>query len=492
MNNLVILPILIPLLAATLLIFMNKNIMLSRGFSVFASLSAIVCNVYLVQTIFTSGIQTLYLGGWKAPFGIALVADQFAALLVLTASVVGLVTVLFSFQTIGKEKERLFYYSGVQFLLAGVSGAFLTGDIFNLFVFFELLLMASYMLIVLGGSKPQLRESLKYIVFNIISSALFIVGVACLYAVTGTLNMADLSVKIAESGQTGLITVISILFMIVFGLKAGIFPLYFWLPGSYHAPPAAISALFGALLTKVGLYAIARVFTLIFIHDTGFTHTLMAWLAALTVIFGVIGSLAYSDVQKIVIYNIVTAVGVILFGIAANTPASLQGAIYYLIHDMVIKGALFMLAGALFVYAGTNHLKKMGGLIQSQPLLGWMFFISALSLAGIPPLSGFVGKLKIVEGGFSAGYMTFSILVLLSSLLVLYSIMRIFTLAFWGEEQDTRKRKPSIRGMVYPGVMLVILSLAIGLGTEFISPYINQAAEMLSTPEKYIQAVLKE
>lgn len=492
MNNLVILPILIPLLAATLLIFMNKNILLSRGFSVFASLSAIVCNVYLVQTIFTSGIQTLYLGGWKAPFGIALVADQFAALLVLTASVVGLVTVLFSFQTIGKEKERLFYYSGVQFLLAGVSGAFLTGDIFNLFVFFELLLMASYMLIVLGGSKPQLRESLKYIVFNIISSALFIVGVACLYAVTGTLNMADLSVKIAESGQTGLITVISILFMIVFGLKAGIFPLYFWLPGSYHAPPAAISALFGALLTKVGLYAIARVFTLIFIHDTGFTHTLMAWLAALTVIFGVIGSLAYSDVQKIVIYNIVTAVGVILFGIAANTPASLQGAIYYLIHDMVIKGALFMLAGALFVYAGTNHLKKMGGLIQSHPLLGWMFFISALSLAGIPPLSGFVGKLKIVEGGFSAGYMTFSILVLLSSLLVLYSIMRIFTLAFWGEEQDTRRRKPSIKGMVYPGVMLVILSLAIGLGTEFISPYINQAAEMLSTPEKYIQAVLKE
>lgn len=492
MNNLVILPILIPLLAATLLIFMNKNIMLSRVFSVFASLSAIICNVYLVQTIFTNGIQTLYLGGWKAPFGIALVADQFAALLVLTASVVGLVTVLFSFQTIGKEREQLFYYSGVQFLLAGVSGAFLTGDIFNLFVFFELLLMASYMLIVLGGSKPQLRESLKYIVFNIISSALFIVGVACLYAVTGTLNMADLSVKIAESGQTGLITVISILFLIVFGLKAGIFPLYFWLPGSYHAPPAAISALFGALLTKVGLYAIARVFTLIFIHDTGFTHTLMAWLAALTVIFGVIGSIAYSDVQKIVIYNIVTAVGVILFGFAANTPASLQGAIYYLIHDMVIKGALFMLAGALFVYAGTNQLKKMGGLIQSQPLLGWMFFISALSLAGIPPLSGFVGKLKIVEGGFSAGYMTFSILVLLSSLLVLYSIMKIFMSAFWGEEQDMRRRKPSIKGMVYPGVLLVVLSLAIGLGTEFIAPYINQAAEMLSKPEKYIQAVLKE
>ncbi|MGE6629902.1 Na+/H+ antiporter subunit D [Bacillus sp. NPDC077027] len=493
MNNLVILPILIPLLSATLLIFMNKSTMLSRGFSVVASVAAIVCNFLLVQMIFTNGIQTLYLGGWAAPFGIALVADQFAALLVLTGSIIGLVTILFSFKTIGKERERFFYYAGVQFLLAGVSGAFLTGDIFNLFVFFELLLMASYMLIVLGGTKAQLRESLKYIVFNIISSALFIVGVACLYAVTGTLNMADLSVKIAESGQTGLLTVISVLFLIVFGLKAGIFPLYFWLPGSYHAPPAPVSALFGALLTKVGLYAIARIFTLIFIHDTGFTHQLMAWLAALTVIFGVIGSIAYSDAQKIVIYNIVTAVGVILFGIAVNTPASLQGTIYYLIHDMVIKGALFMLVGALFVLAGTNHIKKMGGLIQSHPLLGWMFFLSALSLAGIPPFSGFIGKLKIVEGGFSAGQMTFSLLVLLSSLLVLYSVMRIFMFAFWGEKKELPvKKERSIKGMVYPGVILVLLSLAIGFGTELIAPYISQAAEMLSTPEKYIQAVLKE
>ncbi|MGB9944043.1 proton-conducting transporter membrane subunit, partial [Bacillus subtilis] len=205
MNNFVILPILIPLLSAILLIFMTKNLMLMRIFSTAASAIGIVISGILVQTVFTKGIQTLSLGGWKAPYGIVLAADQFASLLVLTTAIIGLLVGLYSFRSVGEKRERSFYYSGVQFLLAGVSGAFLTGDLFNMYVFFELLLIASYMLIVLGGTKIQLRESLKYIVFNIVSSALFVIGVGFLYAVTGTLNMADLSVKISESGQTGLI-----------------------------------------------------------------------------------------------------------------------------------------------------------------------------------------------------------------------------------------------------------------------------------------------
>lgn len=493
MNNFVILPILIPLLAAVALIFMNKRIMLTRVFSAAASVLAIVISAILVQTVFTKGVQTLNLGGWKAPYGIVLAADQFASLLVLTTAVIGLLIVLYSYRSIGEKRERSFYYSGVQFLLAGVSGAFLTGDLFNMYVFFELLLIASYMLIVLGGTKIQLRESLKYIVFNIVSSALFVIGVGFLYAVTGTLNMADLSVKISDSGQTGLITVIGVLFLIVFGLKGGIFPFYFWLPGSYYAPPTAIAALFGALLTKVGLYAITRVFTLIFIHDTQFTHQLMMWLAALTILFGVIGSIAYSDVMKIVIYNIITAVGVILFGIAVNTPASIQGAIYYLIHDMLIKGALFMLAGTLITLTGTASLHKMSGLIKRYPVLGWMFLISAVSLAGIPPFSGFVGKFKIAEGGFAQGEFVISILVLLSSLLVLYSVLKIFMYAFWGEEKETpNQEKRTAKGLLYPAAVFLLLSLLFGLGTEYVSPYVNQAAETLLNPEKYIEAVLKE
>ncbi|TWM68436.1 Na(+)/H(+) antiporter subunit D [Bacillus paralicheniformis] len=492
MNNLVILPILIPLMAAVLLIFMNKSIVLMRAFSAISSIAAIAAAAVLVQTVYTDGIQTLYLGGWKPPFGISLVADQFASLLALTTAIIGFLTILYSFRSIGEKRERFFYYPAVQFLLAGVSGAFLTGDLFNLFVFFEVLLMASYVLIVIGGTKIQLRESLKYIVFNIISSALFVIGVAYLYAVTGTLNMADLSVRISESGQTGLITVIAVLFLIVFGLKGGIFPLYFWMPGSYYAPPAAVSALFGALLTKVGLYAITRVFTLIFTQDAAFTHQLMVWLAALTIIFGVIGSIAYWDVQKIIIYNIVTAVGVILFGIAANTPASIEGSVYYLIHDMIIKGALFMLGGALFALTGTNNLKKMSGLIKNHPVLGWMFMISAVSLAGVPPFSGFIGKLKIAEGGFLSGEFVITLLMLLSSLLVLYSVMKIFINGFWGDEQEDAPAKRPLKGYMYPAAVLLFLSLAIGLGTELIAPYFHQAADTLVNPEKYIEAVLKE
>ncbi|MGD6817379.1 Na+/H+ antiporter subunit D [Metabacillus sp. 84] len=490
-NNFVMLPLIIPLIAGILLIFFNKKPRIQRTLSALFSLTAVIFSAILVGTVHQSGIQTVEIGGWAPPYGIPFVADMYASLLVLSTSVIGLTGILFSFRTIGKEREYFFYYPAVQFLLAGVTGAFLTGDIFNLFVFFEVLLMASYVLMVLGGEKKQLRESIKYITVNIFSSALFVITVAFLYAVTGTLNMADLSVKISEGGQTGLLTVIAILFLIVFGMKGAIFPLYFWLPGSYHAPPAAVTALFGALLTKVGVYAITRIYTLIFTHEQAFTHEILGWLAALTILFGVIGAIAYWDVKKIVIYNIIAAVGVILFGVAAATPAGIEGSIYYLIHDMIIKGALFFLAGIMISITGTSNLRKMGGLIQQYPLAGWMFFLSAIALAGIPPMSGFIGKLKIIQGGFEAGEYAIALVVLFSSLLVLYSIMKIFMNGFWGEVQPI-KGNPSVKGMVYPAVILVALSAAFGLGTEFVSPYITQAAETLLDPSIYIEAVLKE
>ncbi|KZZ83380.1 MULTISPECIES: Na+/H+ antiporter subunit D [Bacillaceae] len=490
-NNLVMMPLIFPLIGGILLIFFNKKPIVQRILSVIFSIAALTASSILVWTVHKNGIQIVEIGGWAPPYGITFVADMYASLLVLTTSIIGLTGVLYSFRTVGKAREYFFYYPAVQFLLTGVTGAFLTGDIFNLFVFFEVLLMASYVLMVLGGTKRQLRESIKYIAVNIFSSALFVITVAFLYAVTGTLNMADLSVKISENGQSGLLTVIAILFLIVFGMKGAIFPLYFWMPGSYQAPPAAVSALFGALLTKVGVYAITRVYTLIFIHDKAFTHGILAWLAALTILFGVIGAIAYWDVKKIVIYNIITAVGVILFGVAVANPAGIEGSIYYLLHDMIIKGALFFLAGIMISITGTSNLKKMGGLIQHYPLAGWMFFLSAIALAGIPPLSGFIGKLKVIQGGFEAGEYAISLVVLLSSLLVLYSVMKIFINGFWGEEKPINGN-PSVKGMVYPAVILVALSAAFGLGTEFIAPFITQASETLLDPSIYIEAVLKE
>lgn len=490
-NNFIMLPLLVPLLTAILLIFFNKHILLQRWISAAVAGISIIISFMLVGTVHEHGIQIVEIGGWKAPFGIVFVADMYASLLVLTTNIISFAAILYSFQSIGRDREVFYYYPGVHFLIAGVTGAFMTGDIFNLFVFFEVLLMASYLLIVLGGTKIQLRESIKYIVINVFASALFVITVAYLYAVTGTLNMADLSVKLSENGQSGLLTVIAILFLIVFGIKGAIFPFYFWMPGSYQAPPTAVTALFGALLTKVGVYSITRIFTLIFIHDTGFTHEILAWLSALTVLFGIIGSLSYWDVRKIVIYNIITAVGVILFGVAAFTPDSIEGSIYYLLHDMLIKGTLFLLAGSIAAAAGTSNIRKMGGLIRHYPFLGWLFFIAALSLAGIPPLSGFIGKLKIVQGGFEAGEFAISILVLLSSLLVLQSMMRIFIHAFWGEEKPLSE-KHSLKGFILPISFLLAVSVAYGLGIELVTPYVSEASKTLIDPSIYIKAVLKE
>ncbi|WP_077619214.1 Na+/H+ antiporter subunit D [Bacillus sinesaloumensis] len=493
MNNFVILPILIPLMTGIILIFVNKYTKAARGISLISTILTVIVSLLLVNHVYQNGIQTLNLGDWDAPFGIVLVADMLAALLVTAGSIVVLACILYSFKNIGKERESFFYYAAVQFLMVGVLGAFLTGDLFNLFVFFEVMLMSSYVLIVHGGTKPQLRESIKYILVNVISSALFVIGVAYLYAVTGTVNMADLSAKISELGQPGLVTVISILFLVVFGLKGAIFPLFFWLPGSYHAPPTPITALFGALLTKVGVYSIIRTFTIIFYNDTGFTHTLIGILAGLTIVVGVIGAVSYWDVKKIIIYNILTAVGVILVGVATLTPTALTGSIYYLIHDMIIKAALFLLVGAMIVITGTSNLKKMGGLIKHHPYLGWMFFIATISLAGIPPFSGFIGKLLIVKGSLANEHYMLVAAILISSLLVLYSVMKIFINGFWGEAKLRKEEeKGSTKGLLLPITLLLSLSIALGFGAEWFYPYISQAAQVLTDPSIYVQAVLKE
>ncbi|QFT90379.1 Na(+)/H(+) antiporter subunit D [Bacillus sp. THAF10] len=493
MNNLVIMPILIPLITATILLLIPKRTKLQKVISIISLTLSTTAAFTLVHTVYTNGIQTLEVGGWRPPFGIVLVADMLSSLLVLTGIIVSFACILFAFRSIGEAREKYYFYAFTQFLITGVMGAFLTGDIFNLFVFFEVMLMSSYVLIVIGGTRAQLRESLKYVLVNVISSGLFIVALAYLYGLVGTLSMADISQKIAQAGQTEIVTVVAILFLIVFGLKGGIFPLYFWLPGSYQAPPYAITALFGALLTKVGVYAIYRTFTLIFYHEPHITHTIIAVLAGITILIGAIGAIAYWDVKKILIYNIVTAIGVIVYGIAIATETGYAGSIYYLIHDMVIKGALFLLAGSMYTITGTDNIKKMGGLIKRHPLLGWLFFTACLALAGIPPLSGFVGKILLVQGGLDQGHYLFVGIMLFSSLLVLYSVMKIFMNCFFREEAiSAKEEKGSTKGLVYPSVILIAISAFLGLGAEFVYPYVYEAAETLKDPSIYIQAVLKE
>jgi multicomponent Na+:H+ antiporter subunit D len=490
MNNLVILPIIIPIIIGMLMVIWKKNRKIHRLLSVVSTIAVGAVSLLLLVQIKNEGIQTLQLGGWEAPFGVSLVADTLSVILVLTTSIVSLCCLLYSFHSIGEEREAYYFYPLILCLITGVNGSFLTGDIFNLFVCFEVMLVSSYVLISLGGTKVQLRESIKYVLINIISSFLFLVAIAFLYAMTGTLNMAHLSVRIAEVGQSGLMNTVAILFLIVFSLKAGLF-LFFWLPGSYSAPPTAIAAIFAALLTKVGIYAIIRTFTLIFYHDPDVTHLLIGILAGVTMILGAIGAVAYLDIKKILTYNVIIGVGFILAGVASFTSEGMTGSLFYLVHDMIIKALIFLLGGLIIHLTGTSKINEISGLIRLHPSLGWMFFISALSLAGIPPLSGFLGKLFITEGTFEAGYFWLGGIGLLTSLMVLYSIMKIFMNTFWGYTELTEdQEKGTTKGLLLPIGILTTLTIALGLGAEGIHLYVDQAVETIMNPAIYIEAVM--
>lgn len=493
MNNLLVLPLLIPLFAAAILIFFKNNIAIQRGLSTLSLLATMCAAGLILYQVKTEGIQTLHMGGWLPPYGIVFVADMMSALLVLTTSVVGAFCLFYSFGTVGEQRERHYYYPFFQFLLVGVNGSFLTGDLFNLFVCFEVMLIASYALIVLGGTKRQLRETLKYILINILSSTLFVAAVAYLYGVVGTLNMADLSLRVAEAGQDGVLNVIAVLFMIVFSLKAGLF-LFFWLPGSYSVPPAAVSALFGALLTKVGLYALIRTFTLIFYHDPAVTHSWIAWMAAATMILGAFGAIGYSDIYRIMNYNVIISVGFIAFGLAVASDAAMDGVVFYLLHDMVAKALLFILGGFIVQLSGTSRLKEMGGMMKHHPAVGWMFFITALAIAGIPPLSGFAGKLLILQGGLQEKYYILTGAALISSFIVLYSLVRVFMSAFWGEEKKPRLNSTAVlsKRHLISAASLFIIMMIMGFGSEWVYRFAAEAGNKLMNPADYIDAVLKE
>ncbi|WP_159881421.1 Na+/H+ antiporter subunit D [Paenibacillus puerhi] len=490
MNNLLVLPLLLPLGTAILLLFLRNRIGFQRVLSVLGMLGTAAASCLIVARVHSEGIQVLSMGGWMPPYGIVFVADMLGALLVLATSIVAIACLFYAFGTIGHERERYYVYPLFQFLLVGINGSFLTGDLFNLFVCFEVMLISSYALIVLGGSRRQLRETLKYMLINMLSSTLFVAAVAYLYGVVGTLNMADLSQRVAEAGQTGILNVIALLFLIVFSLKSGLF-LFFWLPGSYSAPPAAVTALFAALLTKVGLYALIRTFTLMFYSDPAATHSWIEGMAAVTMILGALGAVGYRDIRLILNYNVVISVGLIAFGLAVSVKDSLDGAVFYLLHDMLAKALLFVLGGMLVQATGTYNLQEMGGLKERHPLMGWLFLITALAIAGIPPFSGFAGKLLLIRGGLQEGYYGLTAIALASSLIVLYSLVRVFMHAFWGEAKAPSRPLPPLGPrLILPAAGLALLIIGMGLGSEYVYRLAAEAGRTLADPAVYIHAVL--
>ncbi|WP_182199964.1 Na+/H+ antiporter subunit D [Paraliobacillus salinarum] len=494
MSNFLTLPILLPMFIGTILIFLAKKHRIQRVIAGISSIALLIVAIYLAYAVYQSPDQiiTLEVGDWSAPFGIVLVADMFATMMVILSSIVGAVCLFFAFKTIHSDREKFYFYPFYFYLLTGVNGAFLTGDIFNLFVFFEVMLISSYVLIVHGGTGYQLRESFKYVVMNMVASAFFLVALAYLYATTGTLNMAHLGERVAELGQEGILNGVAIIFLFVFGAKGALFPLYFWLPKSYYGPPAAISALFGGLLTKVGIYAIIRTFTLIFVHNPSFTHTIILYLAAGTMFFGVLGAVSQFDFKRILSFHIISQVGYMAMGLGVFSPLAIAGAIYYIAHHIIVKSALFLFAGATEKITGTTDLKKMGGLLKTHPWLGWLFFISAMSLAGIPPLSGFFSKFALILSAVQEQEYFIVAVALIVGVLTLFSMMKIFMYAFWREptikEEDINKKE--MFGLLRPIIPLVVLTIGLGFLAEPIFTYSLGVADQILDPTNYIQAVL--
>lgn len=483
-------PIVLPLLSAALFVCLTDRLAAQRTLSLMSSLVLLVFCALLMWQVNSAEFVVVQVGGWAAPFGITLVADGLSSLMVLISGVLAFTTALYALGDIEESLERRRYHALFQVLLAGVNGAFLTGDLFNLYVWFEVLLISSFVLLTLGGTKAQLKGGVSYVLINLLASILFLSATGLLYGATGTLNLADLSLRLAAL-PPGLVTTLSMLFLVAFGIKAAIFPLFFWLPSSYHTPPLAITAIFAGLLSKVGVYALIRVFTLLFTQDVGYTHTILLWLAGFTMLTGVLGAAAQTDVRKLLSYHIVSQIGYILLGLALFSPLALAGSIYYLLHNILAKTNLFLLAGVMQREVGSFELSEIGGLYKGRPWLAGLFLVAAFSLAGFPPLSGFWAKLFIVRGSLESGAYTVAALALVVSLITIYSMTKIWRLAFW-KPHPSKLAKPSYKlNILYaPSFILAGLTLVIGLWIAPFYKLAETAGASLLERERYIEAVL--
>lgn len=485
-------PILIPLSFAVLSLVAWQRPRIQHILAISGTCLLFADSIYILHKVFTQGIQVAQVGSWPAPFGISLVIDLFSALILVVAAFIALFIALYAHAGIDSARIRYGFYPLFFFLLMGVNGAFITGDLFNLYVWFEVLLMASFVLIAYGGERPQIEGAIKYVIINLLSSTLFLSAIGLTYNLTDTLNFADLARVLPTIQNPQQMTVVAILYLIAFGIKAAVFPLFFWLPASYHTAPVTISALFSALLTKVGVYALIRVFTMLFIFDIAYTHTIILVISGFTMVTGVLGAAAQTDIRRLLSFHIISQIGYILMGLALFTRDSLSASIYFMLHIMLAKTALFLIAGIMQKILGTFDLKKMGGMYRSRVWLSILFLIPALSLAGIPPLSGFFAKLGLIISGFEARQWMITVTALVVSFMTLYSMTKVWNEAFFKETEYLRKGAAVKISpwMAYPTFALVLASLLFGLLVEPIMHLTRSAAFQLLNPELYIRAVL--
>ncbi len=493
MSWLLALPIAIPFVTATCA-FLVRRSHLGRWVSIGGSAVLLAASLFLMARVLADGVVAGQMGGWPAPFGITLVADLLSGVMVVITAIIALAVSVYALADVDEGMEAQGYHALFQVLIAGVTGAFLTGDLFNLYVWFEVMLISSFGLLILGGRAEQIDGGVKYVALNLVSTILFLTGIGLLYGMTGTLNMADLASAV-DTADPGLLTVVATAFMIAFGVKAALFPLFFWLPASYHTPAFAVSAVFAGLLTKVGVYALIRMFTLIFDHDIAFTHTILLWVAGLTMVTGVLGAAAQTDFRKILSFHIVSQIGYMILGLALLTPLAIVGAVFYLVHHIVVKANLFLIAGVASRIAGGTELQRIGGLYKTAPLLAALFLIPAFSLAGFPPLSGFWAKFILVKAALEVEGWVIAGVALLVGLLTIYSMTKIWAQAFWEPHPEGREPRLSSlssrdrAAMLLPIGALAAITVAIGLFPEPFVAFAEDAAAQLLDPSAYVEAV---
>ncbi len=492
------LPLGVSLLTLAVCAVLWRHARAQRLVSLAGSVLLLATAIALLARVYDGSVIATDLGAWRAPFGISLVADLFSGAMVVITGIMAVAVSVYGMVDGAGDRGRSFYHPLYHGLLLGVSGAFLTGDLFNLFVWFEVMLIASFGLLVVGGSREQLDAGVKYVTLNLVATTMFLMAIGMLYGATGTLNLADLARILPALENQGLVTTLAMLLLVTFGAKAALFPLFFWLPASYHTASAPVMAIFAALLTKVGVYALIRMFTLVFPGDAGYTGPIIAWIAGLTMVTGVLGAASHFDIRRILSFHIISQIGYMLVGLAVATPLALAGSILYVLHHIVVKANLFLLAGAIRLAGGSFDLTRSGGLHRSAPLLAVLFLVPALSLAGIPPLSGFWAKFIVIKSSLDAGHVVLAAVALVVGLLTLYSMVKIWNEAFWkpspdssGEAQRRWRSAPATRAaMLLPIGALAAITLTIGLAAEPFVDFSMRAANQLLEPLGYMEAVL--
>ncbi|MCW5877781.1 MAG: Na+/H+ antiporter subunit D [Anaerolineales bacterium] len=476
-----------------------KQTRTQRNIALVTSVTNLFVALFLLwQTAGQDQRVALQIGLWPAPFGITLVADAFSAIMLTLTGLLMLCVMVYAAGTLD-EREGLNFYPLLLFLLMGVNGAFVAGDLFNLYVFFEVLLMASFVLLSLGGRPGQVNGGLRYVLLNLMASTIFLAVTGVVYGTLGTLNLAHLAQRM-DAAPDSLRVVVAGMLLVAYGSKAGIFPLFFWLPASYHTPHPAVTAIFGGLLTKVGIYALFRMYPLLFPDLLTQWQPLILSIAALTMLVGVFGAMAVNTIRRVLSFHVISQVGYMVMGLglalSGNQLAAgfgMAAGIFYIVHHMIVKTALLMAGGAAELTVGTGRLKRgyLGGLVKRSPVLAGVFFVAAFSLAGVPPSSGFISKLGLLQVALDAQQWWIAGVSLLVSLLTLMSMIRLWQKGFAGPQEDVVAplRRPNLRLTVAPIALLVAVSLAIGVFSGPFFEWSSVAARQVLDRQGYISTV---